>query len=286
MKKLLIALAFVFVGHSIFAQDLMFKTGGEILKVKIKNVGPTTVVFKRYDNQDGPDYTILKKDLIKIHYEGGMTDSFDHKKDPLPPQKKKKIKYGDNILSVIPGAFSKSLDGLMNDLSVGVCYERLLGKNKKLGFILPVSVSFSTGKDYTSNLYLNTSQYIDPSIYKTYNTYFVMPGLKYYTASDSWPVRYAIGGGMFAGFGTEPYDVYNTTMASYNTGEPIKDQRFFMYGLMFNNSINIMATKYIYLGLDFNLCMPLVENRRMNSSIADMILGPFAQIGVKLGCRF
>ncbi len=287
MKKTLITFTILLSCIASQGQDLMFKIGGEIMKVKIKTVNPTTVIFKRFDNQEGPDYTILKKDLIKILYESGLTDSFDHKKDgTLRKDKKKEVHYGDNIISVIPGAFTKAIDGTMSDLSVGVSYERLLGKNKKLAFYLPVSVNFSTGRDYTGNIYLNTSQYIDPSIYKTYRTYFIMPSLKYYTASDKWPARYAIGGGIFAGFGSEPYDVYNPTMASYNTGEPIKDQSFFMYGFVFNNSINITLSKHFYSALDFNLCMPLVENRRMDTSLADLILGPFVQFGVKLGFRF
>jgi hypothetical protein len=288
MKSLLLAGCFLFSAICTMAQDQIIKNSGYIISAKVKAVNTNTVVYKLYDNLNGPNYTILKKDVNKIKYENGTLDSFGLYQAAIiaKDKKKKSIRYGANLLSIIPGAFIKSIDGTMNDLAIGISYERALGKSKRLAFNMPVMLSFSNGKNYTNNIYVNNRLNLDPSIYKTYNTLFLMPGLKYYTSDQQSKIRYALGASLFVGLGSEPYDVYNTTMASYNTGEPVKDWNFYMYGLMFSNSLNISATKHLFWGLDMNLCMPLVENRRMQNSIADIIFGPFIQLGVKVGFRF
>ena len=138
------------------AQDKIYKTDGGVIEAKVKKVDPAAVIYKRFDNQDGPEYTILKKQVTKIVYQNGTTDGFegDAKKDAsgnnsgVKGGKAAKSKYGDNIISVTPGAYTAAVDGSMNDVGVGISYERLLDKRGHIGLNLPVLMSFSSNKDY------------------------------------------------------------------------------------------------------------------------------------------
>lgn len=59
-----------------FAQDIIVKNDGSNILAKVTNVSKSEVTYKKYDNQDGPTYTIKIKDLQCINYENGTTDTF------------------------------------------------------------------------------------------------------------------------------------------------------------------------------------------------------------------
>lgn len=58
------------------AQDLIVKTTGENLKVKVLEVGPDYVKYKVYGELDGPLYHINKADILMIKYESGRTEEY------------------------------------------------------------------------------------------------------------------------------------------------------------------------------------------------------------------
>jgi len=60
-----------------FAQDLITKKSGEDIQVKILEVNPTDIKFKKTSNPDGPIFTISKSDLLMIRYANGTKDIFD-----------------------------------------------------------------------------------------------------------------------------------------------------------------------------------------------------------------
>ncbi|NTW32804.1 MAG: hypothetical protein HGB12_09295 [Bacteroidetes bacterium] len=78
MKKIFISIFIVFIAftHS-FSQDVITKKTEENLQAKVLEIGPTEIKYKRFDNPDGPTYTILKSDVIMIRYENGSKDIFD-----------------------------------------------------------------------------------------------------------------------------------------------------------------------------------------------------------------
>ncbi len=59
-----------------FSQDILTYKNGTEAKVKVIEVTSSEVKFKRYDNIDGPLYTILKSDLFMIKYENGTKEVF------------------------------------------------------------------------------------------------------------------------------------------------------------------------------------------------------------------
>jgi|GEM_PF-3055276 len=60
------------------AQDLIRLKTGKETKAIIRKVGINTVEYVRFDNQDGPVYEILKKDILIIKYKNGTVDYFEN----------------------------------------------------------------------------------------------------------------------------------------------------------------------------------------------------------------
>ena len=74
----------------VFSQDLMILRNGDELKVKVTQVGVEDVSYKRFDNLQGPSYTVKKWDIYKIKFDNGTEEIFTQYKKP-----QEKITYGD-----------------------------------------------------------------------------------------------------------------------------------------------------------------------------------------------
>lgn len=59
-----------------YGQDVITKGSGETIQAKVLEITPETVVYKKYNNQGGPTYTVNKEELVSITYQNGSTDSF------------------------------------------------------------------------------------------------------------------------------------------------------------------------------------------------------------------
>jgi hypothetical protein len=60
-----------------YSQDIItLKTNDEI-SVKLIEVTPSEIKYKKMDNLNGPTFTILKSDIVKVHYENGTEDIFN-----------------------------------------------------------------------------------------------------------------------------------------------------------------------------------------------------------------
>ena len=62
---------------SAYTQDLITKKDGTEIQAKVLEVTPVEVKFKRFDNQAGPLFTILRTDIYMIKYENGTNAIFD-----------------------------------------------------------------------------------------------------------------------------------------------------------------------------------------------------------------
>ena len=58
------------------AQDIIVKKDGGTIQAKVIEVGKYELKYKKFDNQDGPTYTISTQELQSINYENGTKDSF------------------------------------------------------------------------------------------------------------------------------------------------------------------------------------------------------------------
>ena len=59
-----------------FSQDVITKKTGEDIQAKILEVGQTEIKYKRFDNSEGPSFTISKSDVLMIRYSNGTKDIF------------------------------------------------------------------------------------------------------------------------------------------------------------------------------------------------------------------
>jgi hypothetical protein len=81
MKKIIVTFIATFlVANLLFSQDVLTKKSGDDIKAKVLEVTTTEVKYKKFDNLNGPVFTILKSELLLIRYENGSKDVFNDKK--------------------------------------------------------------------------------------------------------------------------------------------------------------------------------------------------------------
>ena len=80
MKKITIAaIAALLSLNFSYSQDLITIKSGEDMQAQILEVGQSEVKYKKFDNLNGPIFTILKSDILIIRYENGTKDIFSNK---------------------------------------------------------------------------------------------------------------------------------------------------------------------------------------------------------------
>jgi hypothetical protein len=281
------------MAFTLHAQDKIYKKDGSIVEAKVKKVevkvnhaGTGKVTYKRFDNQDGPDYTVAVNDISKIVYQTGFTDNFESKKPQAKHEDRRQSqskKYGSNIITLLPTTYTFALDGTIGDPGIGVCYERLLDDHGHFGFSLPVIYSFAQNRDYNNNLYHTSSYtYTGPN---NYTSFSIMPGVKFYPAAGNGAVRYAFGASFFATFGREPYDVYDSHFTAGVVPGARGDWKYTMYGAAFSNTVNISVTKHVYMEFGVNGCIPFADNRFRDRADYENVFLPIAQFVLKTGVR-
>lgn len=77
----LIALLVLFGICTAAGQDIIMKKNGDEIKVKVDEVLPDGIKYHKYENLDGPVYTMPKSDIFMIKYENGSKDVFNNAAD-------------------------------------------------------------------------------------------------------------------------------------------------------------------------------------------------------------
>jgi hypothetical protein len=77
MKKFILILISVFLFTAVNAQDVIFKKNGDEINAKVEEVGVNEVKYKKFDNQDGPMYTLLKSEIFMIKFANGTKEVFN-----------------------------------------------------------------------------------------------------------------------------------------------------------------------------------------------------------------
>jgi len=74
-----IFLFFAFVCVSIataFAQDIITLKNGDDIQAVVQKIGELDIEYKKFDNPNGPNYTLKKSEIFMIRYENGSKDVF------------------------------------------------------------------------------------------------------------------------------------------------------------------------------------------------------------------
>lgn len=138
MKKLYFFLFAICFCGTAMAQDKIYKKGGEILEVKVIEIGTDEIKYKLFNDQNGPSYSLDKDRILKIIYQNGRTESYQSNlKDPelYADQSKNAVKI--NFLSPLLGYTQLNFE---HNLKPGRSYELALGiiglgKRQELGSI-------------------------------------------------------------------------------------------------------------------------------------------------------
>jgi hypothetical protein len=75
MKQLTI-LPLLLLSLSAFSQDVISKKDGTELKVKVTEVTEEAIKYKKFENLDGPTYSLETAKIVKIKYENGSEESY------------------------------------------------------------------------------------------------------------------------------------------------------------------------------------------------------------------
>lgn len=76
MKHILFIAILMMLGLAASAQDVITTKDGSDIQAKILEVTQTEVKYKRYNNLDGPTFTISKNDVLIVRYENGEKEVF------------------------------------------------------------------------------------------------------------------------------------------------------------------------------------------------------------------
>jgi hypothetical protein len=100
----------------LIAQDkLIFKNGGEVPSIIIE-VNADVIKYKRFDNPNGPVYSIPRNEIDRIFYKDGQVDSFiDQSKVNTKSPLENKLRYGGPRIGITYLQPGESTDK-MNDI--------------------------------------------------------------------------------------------------------------------------------------------------------------------------
>jgi hypothetical protein len=241
LKKLSLAVLMVFSSLITFGQDKIFKKNGDVIEAKVMVINTRDIVFKKFNNQDGPDYSVPKKDVLKIKYQNGTEDSFEGNLDPTSTTKKAGRSSGVNsIISFAP------LQLTDNGVGAGIQWEHFLDKSGYVSIYLPVMVTFNIANSDLGPGIINSGSSSGDAMY------YFMPGIKIYpNPHTSKRVQFSLGPSLFIASGRGVNQ--NETFGPYSSYSGYQDQSHFMLGVMINAGFNFFSAKKLYFGFDGGL---------------------------------
>ena len=97
MKKLL-TLLLLFAAIGVHAQDVILKKDGSTIICKVLEIGVSEIKYKKVDNSEGPNYSILRTDVQAINYENGEKEIINNQLDDLSVTMNNDINLRDRYL--------------------------------------------------------------------------------------------------------------------------------------------------------------------------------------------
>lgn len=77
-KTSLVLIFILTITCSGLSQDIIFKNNGEQVRAKISEITPAEIVYKLFDNPEGPQIRLLKELVFRIQYENGVSEIIHH----------------------------------------------------------------------------------------------------------------------------------------------------------------------------------------------------------------
>lgn len=254
------------------AQDKIYLTNGDVVNAKVKEVAPRTITFKKWDNQNGPDFVLSTREVSSIKYENGTEDIIhsgrrdDDRRERYTREGHRlgfsNEKYGKNIVSFSPVQMANE-----GPVGLGLRYERVLDRKNMFSFVLPFALNLHSENRYNG---VNNEQVI-----RTFCYFY--PGVKVYFTGSNRPVSYGVGPSFSLGFGRKK-------ASDYYSGTPYREKDVFKAGVLLNNSLNLQPTKNLYFGVELGLGFNYYNNED-NVATFDSD-DPLVQFNLSFGYRF
>lgn len=168
-KQIQLFICLVLLSKSISSQDLIIFKNGNESKVKVKEVGPTTISYLNYTNLDGPIYTELKSSIFMIKYENGTKDVFNETASVAEPIKKAQVYYStdpNGNKDLIITTDGETIDCVIDNITSGYVYYHVLRHGMDSKSILELSEVAVINKSGQEPINLNpykTPKLIDSS---------------------------------------------------------------------------------------------------------------------------
>src|SRR5690606_11071202 len=127
MKKLLLLLiSMIFVLQG-FSQDKLHLKNGEVHEVRIVKITDKEVTYKKFENLDGPEYIISRRDVVKIVYSNGVEENLNSSKSEgsSPHTNEQILDFNRNIVGY------NYFDMIFKRISF--TYEHIFGQKGQLG---------------------------------------------------------------------------------------------------------------------------------------------------------
>lgn len=125
MKKFYLLAIFLALATVARSQDKIYRKGGEILEVKITEVGTDEIKYRIFNDQAGPMYSLDKDRIIKVVYENGRVETYQSNfKDPSLYEDQAKDALKINFLAPLLGYTQLNYE---HNLRPGRGYEVSLG---------------------------------------------------------------------------------------------------------------------------------------------------------------
>lgn len=86
MKKLIVVIASFCSFINGYSQDTIQFTSKEKIAVKVSEIGINDIKYHRFDNLDGPQYIVTKKDIMFVKFANGQVDNFQEAVVVTPQQ--------------------------------------------------------------------------------------------------------------------------------------------------------------------------------------------------------
>ena len=198
---------------NVTAQDVLYLKSGVDVEVKVYEVGKKEIKYKKFNNLDGPLYTINIKSIDRIKYQNGEEENLIQND-------------GTKHFEILPNAMSINYGELVVG-RIGLSYSRIF-KSKKIGIKVPVSVNFLNNNNYNNNV-----------------KYYSGLDLNFYPLGQK-KLTYYTGLGVRAGLMSNQYyyyPYYDNIYYPYDIWMPYSQESFFIGGYV-NNGLTINLTSH------------------------------------------
>lgn len=99
VMKFILLLSMLLISCPVFCQDIIYLKTGEEIQVHLLEIKPNLIRYKPYNNPDGPENLLKKKQIVKIKYANGTEYVFEHFHSQLPA---KQVFRADSVVPAQP----------------------------------------------------------------------------------------------------------------------------------------------------------------------------------------